>query len=118
MTLARIAAHVDPARELDDFQTAARALITYGLVTEHYPHVGALALVRRFEEPLRNEFNRLCHWRLDVAPTCARLLRRPARLSSQRPARTATQARRPFSPQTYASLCLVLAALEGLGEQT
>lgn len=118
MTLARIAAHLDPARELDDFQAAARALVTHGLVTERYPHAGALALVRRFEEPLRNEFNRLCHWRLDVAPTCSRLLRRPAALSSHRPARTATQSRRPFSPQAYASLCLVLAAVEGLGEQT
>lgn len=118
MTLARIAAHLDPARELDDFQAAARTLLTHGLITERYPHAGALALVRRFEEPLRNEFSRLCHWRLDVAPTCARLLRRPAALSVHRPARTATQSRRPFSPHAYASLCLVLAALEGLGEQT
>jgi len=118
LTLARIAAHLDPARELDDFQAAARALVTHGLITESYPHAGALALVRQFEEPLRNEFNRLCHWRLDVAPTCARLLRRPTVLSVHRPARTATQSRRPFSPQAYASLCLVLAALESLGEQT
>ncbi len=118
MTLARIAAHLDPARELDDFQTAARTLITHGLVTDRYPQAGALALVRRFEEPLRNELSRMCHWRLDVAPTCARLLRRPAAVSAHRPARTATQSRRPFSPQTYASLCLVLAALEGLAEQT
>ena len=118
MTLARIAAHLDPARELDDFQAAARALVTHGLITERYPHAGALALVREFEEPLRNEFNRLCHWRLDVAPTCARLLRRPTELSVHRPARTATQSRRPFSPQAYAFLCLVLAALESLGEQT
>jgi uncharacterized protein (TIGR02678 family) len=118
MTLARIAVHLDPARELDDFQTAACALITYGLVTDRYPYPGVLALVRRFEEPLRNELSRLCHWRLDVAPTCARLLRRPAAVSPHRPARTATQSRRPFGPQTYASLCLVLAALEGMGEQT
>ena len=118
MTLARIAVHLDPARELDDFQAAARALITHGLVSDRYPHPGALALVRRFEEPLRNEFSRMCGWRLDVAPTCARLLRRPAALSTLRPARTATQSRRAFSPQAYASLCLLLAALEGLGEQT
>ena len=118
MTSARIAVHLDSARELEDFQSAAIALVTHGLVTEAYPHAGALALVRRFEEPLRNEFNRLCHWRLDVAPTCARLLRRPAALSDQRLARSATQARRAFSPQTYLSLCLVLAAFERLGEQT
>ena len=118
MTLARIAAHLDPANELDDFQAAARALLANGLVTDRHPYNGALALVRRFEEPLRSEFGRLCHWRLDVGPTCARLLRRPASLSGHRPARTATDSRRPFTPRAYASLCLVLAALEGLGEQT
>jgi uncharacterized protein (TIGR02678 family) len=118
VTNARIALHLDPATELDEFQAAVRALLTAGLVTNGYPGPGALALVRRYEEPLRNELGRLCHWRLDVAPTCARLLRRPAELSSHRPARTATQSRRPFGPQAYASLCLVLAALEGLGEQT
>jgi uncharacterized protein (TIGR02678 family) len=118
VTAARIALHLDPATELDEFQAAAKALISAGLVTDHYPGGGVLALVRRYEEPLRNEFARLCHWRLDVAPTCARLLRRPAELSVHRPARTATQSRRPFGPHAYASLCLVLAALEGLGEQT
>ncbi len=118
MTLGRVAAQLDAATELDDFQAAARTLLSSGLVTEHYPEAGVLALVRRFEEPLRNEFGRMCHWRLDVGPTCARLLRRPAALSHHRPARTASQSRRPFNPQTYASLCLVLAALEGLGEQT
>lgn len=118
MTLARVAAQLNPATELDDFQSAARALVSHPLVTEHFPYPGALVLVRRFEDPLRNEFGRLCRWRLDVGPTNARLLRRPATLSSHRPARSATQTRRPFTPATYASLCLVLAALEGLGEQT
>jgi uncharacterized protein (TIGR02678 family) len=118
VTLARIAAHLDPARELDDFQSAARTLLSHGLVTDRYPYPGALALIRRFEEPLRNEFSRMCHWPLDVAPGCARLQRRPAALSVHRPARTASQSRRAFTPQTYTSLCLVLAALEGLGDQT
>ncbi len=118
MTLARVAAQLDAANELDEFRTAARTLLTAALVTESYPHPGALALVRRFEEPLRNEFSRMCHWRLDVGPTCARLLRRPAALSLHRPARTATQSRRAFTPLAYAYLCLVLAALEKLGEQT
>jgi hypothetical protein len=116
--LARIAVHLDPGTELEDFQTAARLLVAHQLVTERFPHRGALALVRRFEEPLRNEFGRLCHWRLDVAPTCARLTRRPACLSAHRPARTASQSRRPFTPRSYAYLCLVLAAIESLGAQT
>jgi uncharacterized protein (TIGR02678 family) len=118
VTLARVAVQLDPANELDDFQAAALALLTHGLVTERFPEVGVLALVRRFEEPLRNELERLCHWRLDIGPHCARLFRRPAAPSPHRPARSVTQSRRPFTPQAYASLCLVLAALEGLGEQT
>ena len=116
MTLARIAAQLDPATELDEFQQAARALLTHGLITARHPYPGALALIRQFEEPLRAEFARMCRWRLDVGPTCARLLRRPATLSVYRPARTATK--RAFSPQAYASLCLLLAAIEGVGEQT
>lgn len=118
MTLARIAAHLDPATEVDGFQTAARTVLAHPVVTEHYPNPGVLTLVRRFEEPLRNEFARICNWRLDVGPTCARLMRRPPAVSSHRPARTVSQSRRPFSPMTYASLCLVLASLESLGAQT
>lgn len=118
MSPVRTVVTLDPALELEDFQAAARMLIAYGIVTERYPEAGVLALVRRFEEPLRREFSRLCHWRLDVGPSCARLLRRPSTLSVNRPARTATQSRRAFSPQAYASLCMVLAALERLGGQT
>jgi hypothetical protein len=36
MTLARKAVHLDPANELAEFQSTARALITHGLVTERY----------------------------------------------------------------------------------
>lgn len=118
MTLARIAAHLDPATELDGFQTAARTLLAHPVVTEKYPSQTALTLVRRFEEPLRNEFARICNWRLDVGHSCARLLRRPATISPYRPARTASQSHRPFTPMTYACLCLVLASLESLGAQT
>ena len=118
MTLARVAVQLDPANELDDFQAVARALLAHGLVTERFPQAGILALVRRFEEPLRSEFERICHWRLDIGPHCARLFRRPAATSHYRPARSVTQSRRAFTPQAYASLCMVLAAIEGLGEQT
>ncbi|MHB8219871.1 MAG: TIGR02678 family protein [Acidimicrobiales bacterium] len=118
MTLARVAVQLDPANELDDFQAAARALLTHGLVTERFPQAGVLARVRRFEEPLRSEFERIFHWRLDIGPHCARLFRRPVATSHYRPARTVTQSRRAFTPQAYASLCMVLAAIEGLGEQT
>jgi uncharacterized protein (TIGR02678 family) len=115
---ARTAATLDPASELEGFQAAASVLIVHGIVTTDYPREGVLPLVRRFEEPLRREFHRLCHWRLDVGPTSARLLRRAAELSTERAARTTTQSKRPFAPQTYASLCIVLAAIERLGEQT
>lgn len=118
MSPGRTAALLDPASELEDFQAAASALVVHGIVTAIYPREGVLPLVRRYEEPLRREFHRLCHWRVDVGPTTARLLRRPAALSVDRVAKSITQSKRPFTPQTYASLCMVLAAFERLGDQT
>ncbi len=118
MTLARTASQLDAGTELDDFQAAARVLLAHPLVTDAHPHPGALVAVRRFEEPLRAEFRRLTHWRLDVGTCCARLLRRPAAPAAHRPARTATSSHRAFTPWAYAYLCLLLAALERLGGQT
>lgn len=115
MTLARIARQLDPS-ELDEFQRSARLLLAHPVVTDTYPRRGALPAIRRYETVLRNEFGRVLHYRLDVGPTCARLTRRPASLSSVRPARTSTE--REFKRWTYTFLCLVLAAFESLGEQT
>jgi uncharacterized protein (TIGR02678 family) len=111
----RFAAQLDRS-ELEDFQRAARLLLAHPLVTSAHPRPDAMAAVRRFEDALRVEFSRVLHYRLDMSPTCARLLRRPALLSSLRPARTATG--RTFSRWAYTYLCLVLAALESLGAQT
>lgn len=115
MSVARVAVQLDPA-ELDDFQRAARLLLAHPLVTATHPRPGALALVRRWEQVLRTEFSRVLHYHLDVAPTCARLVRRSATISAHRPALMPTG--RPFTRWTYTYLCLVLAALEGLGQQT
>jgi uncharacterized protein (TIGR02678 family) len=115
MTTARVAVQLDPA-ELDEFQRAARLLLAHPLVTPSWPRAGALALVRRWEQVLRAEMGRILHYHLDVAPTCARLVRRSASLSPHRPGLTATG--RPFTRWTYTYLCLVLAAIEGLGQQT
>lgn len=114
----RAAIQLDPGDELEQFQEAARTLIAYPLVTRVFPHAGALPHILRFEEPLRNEFRRLCHWRLDVSTTCARLMRWPAQLSPCRPALASTESRRPLTPRAYAYLCLVLASLEGIGKQS
>ena len=115
MTLARIAKQLD-ASEVDEFQRAARTLLAHPVVTSTYPRGGVLSSIRRYETVLRNEFGRVLHYRLDVGPSCARLTRRPATLSSARHARTATE--REFKTWTYTFVCLVLAAFESLGEQT
>ncbi len=113
--LARVAAQLDPA-EREDFQETARTLLSHPLVTANWPTSGALPLIRRFEEPLRNEFWRMCRWRLDLGARYARLLRRPAEVTATRPALSRTG--RPFSPWAYAYWCLVLSALESVGTQT
>jgi uncharacterized protein (TIGR02678 family) len=113
--LARVAAQLD-VNEREDFQEAARILLAHPLVTAAWPAPGVLPVIRRFEEPLRNEFWRMCRWRLDLGARCARLLRRAPEVTSERPALSRTG--RPFSPWAYAYWCLVLSALESVGTQT
>jgi uncharacterized protein (TIGR02678 family) len=111
----RAAVNLEPA-QLEDMQRAARILLAHPIVTERWPKAGALVSVRRWETVLRTEFDRVLGYRLDVGRTCARLYRRPATLGTNRGAETRTG--RPLGRLGCSSLCLVLAAVEGLGEQT
>ena len=111
----RVAVQIDRA-DLPDFQRASRLLLAHPLVTPAWPRPDALALVRRWEVPLRAEFGRVLGFRLDVAPGCARLYRKAATTSVHRGARTRTD--RPMGRLACSFLCLTLAALESLGEQT
>ena len=111
-TRARIAAQLAP-HQLGEFQRAARLLLRRPLVTSKDPE--AFALVRRWEQVLGNEFSQKFGYRLDVSRTSARLLRRPASLSSHRGARLPNG--RPMSRWGYVYFALVLAALEQPGRQ-
>lgn len=112
---ARAAVQLEPA-QLEDMQQAARLLLAHPIITAQWPKSGALVRVRRWETVLRAEFDRVLGYRLDVGRTCARLYRRPAAVASNRGAFTGTG--RALGRLGCASLCLVLAAVEGLGEQT
>jgi uncharacterized protein (TIGR02678 family) len=112
---ARAAVQLEPA-QLEDMQRAARILLAHPMVTERWPRAGALVSVRRWEGVLRTELDRVLGYRLDVGRTCARLYRRPATLVANRGALTGTG--RPLGRLGCSSLCLVLASVEGLGEQT
>lgn len=114
-TTARAAVHL-PADELEDLQRTVRVLLAHPLVTESWPEPGDLVAVRRWETVLRNELGRVLGYRLDVSRTCARLYRKPPTLSTARGPRSRTN--RSLGPLTCSYLCLVLAAVEGLGEQT
>lgn len=111
----RVAVQIDRA-DLPDFQRAARLLLAHPLVTPAWPKPDSLALVRRWEAPLRAEFGRVLGYRLDIGPSCARLFRKAAALSPHRGAQTRTG--RPMGRLACSFLCLALAALESLGEQT
>jgi uncharacterized protein (TIGR02678 family) len=121
MSPARFASMLDPL-ELEEFQETARTLLAHPLVTISYPNPEALPRVRRWETTLRNEFERLTRWRLEVAPTCARLVQRRVEPSPRRPAMVTVaggeRTPRPFGRLGYMLLCLVLAALHGEVGQT
>lgn len=111
----RAAVQIDRS-ELEGFQAAARLLLAHPLVTETWPRAGALAAIRRWEVPLRNEFGRVLGFRLDIGRSCARLYRKAAATSAHRGPVTRTG--RPMGRVSCSFLCLALAALEGLGDQT
>lgn len=114
-TVPRAAVQIDPG-DLEDFQRAARLLLAHPIVTRSWPDESALALVRRWEVPLAHELNRVLGHRLDVGRTCARLYRRSASLSVHRGPTLRTG--RSLGRWTCSLLCLALAAIESLGEQT
>lgn len=111
----RAAVQIDRS-EIEGFQAAARLLLAHPLVTETWPRAGALATIRRWEVPLRNEMGRVLGFRLDIGRSCARLYRKAAVTSVHRGPVTRTD--RSLGRVSCSFLCLALAALEGLGDQT
>jgi uncharacterized protein (TIGR02678 family) len=104
-----------PEFELAGYQRAVRTLLANPLVTETYPDVAALPLIRRWADRLREDLDRAFGYRLELGPTAARLVRTIDELDATRPARTATD--RPFDRKRYAYLALTLATLGRAGTQ-
>jgi uncharacterized protein (TIGR02678 family) len=95
--------------ELADYQRAARTLLVHPLVTATHPNATALALVRRFARQLAADLATVAGYRLELEPTCARLVRRMDRLDDTQLVRRRDG--KPFDRRRYTYLCLVLAAL-------
>ncbi len=113
MTLARTATQLDPATELEDFQSRSPHAAHSRSGHRAIPAPGVLALVRRFEEPLRTRVRPVVPLAARCSPTEC-----PAAAPAARVVATDQRARRlshdePFSPQTYASLCLLLGGTRG-----
>lgn len=114
--------HVDSDRsagsvsvlDRDAYQAIVRRLLVSPLLTDE-PH---LAAVRRFEPELQIDFDALARYRLEVSPSCARLIKRPLRIDASSPLRRTNTDRTPFDRRRYAYLCLVVAALGRSGVQT
>lgn len=100
---------------LDNYQRAARVILSNHLVTRTYPDRIALPLVRRWATELRDDLAELFGYRLEVTETTARLFPVIDRLDASQPARTATDRR--FDRRRYAYLALALAALGRSGDQ-
>ena len=103
------------ALALDNYQRAARVILSNHLVTRTYPDRIALPLVRRWATELRDDLADLFGYRLEVTETTARLFPVIDRLDASQPARTATE--RVFDRRRYAYLALALAALGRSGDQ-
>jgi uncharacterized protein (TIGR02678 family) len=96
--------------DLAAYQRAVRTLLVTPLVTTTYPDPGALRTVRRFLAPLRADLGDLAGYRIEVTPSCARLVRRIDRPDPTQVVRR--RDRTPLDRRRYAYLCLVLAELQ------
>lgn len=102
--------------DLDDYRAVVRLLLVHPLVTDEHPEPGALGQVRRWEHHLRADFDELVRYRLEITPTCARLVKRPTDLDHRSPLRSHTG--RVFDRRRYAYVCLVLATVLRSAAQT
>jgi uncharacterized protein (TIGR02678 family) len=110
----RVAAGV-PAIRLTAYQQLVRRLLRHPLLTFHTDGPELLGRVREWEDVLRADLDALLRYRLDLSPTCARLVKRPLESDARHPVRTGRG--RPFDRQRYAYLCLLLAVVSGAGSQ-
>jgi len=99
-------------RELEERQTAVRALLRHPMLTAGRPDPNAFKLVRRHAPWLREWFAEVAGWSLRVDNGLARLQKRvPGSTDPTRPA-VAGRSGSPFSRRRYALLCIGLAVLE------
>lgn len=101
--------------DLGAYQRAARTLLVHPLVTAAHPNGDALALVRRFAAPLSHDLDAVAGYRLEMAPTCARLVKRHDRIDATQ--RVQLKDKKPFDRRRYAYLCLALGAVGRAGSQ-
>lgn len=101
--------------DLASYHRAARLLLVHPLVTRTSPDADALALIRRFAPALTRDFAAVAGYRLELGPTCARLVKRLDRLEPTQSVQP--RDRKPFDRRRYAYLCLVLGALGRAGNQ-
>lgn len=110
----RVAAAVADA-ELGSYQRAVRLLLVHPLITTTSPTADALPLVRRWSVQLAQDLDTVAGYRVELTPSCARLVRRMDRLEESPGLATATG--RSFDRRRYAYLVLVLAVLGRSGIQ-
>lgn len=101
--------------DLGAYQRAARLLLVHPLITRLSPDPDALPLIRRFGPSLALDFGAVAGYRLELGPTCARLVKRADRLDPTQSVQP--RDRKPFDRRRYAYLCLVLGALGRAGTQ-
>lgn len=114
MTVAPSALVSDPG-DVEERSRAARALMRHPLLHAKGPHAEELRLVRRHQGELTRLFAEGLGYRLVVEPVAARLFKTGLGRDASRPLRR--RSGRPFTPRTYALLCLTIAALTRVRSQ-
>src|ERR1700682_2905167 len=99
-------------RELEERQSAVRALLRHPMLGSAGPDPNAFSLVRRHARWLCEWFMESAGWRLRVDNGLARLHKILPRASDTTRPAVADRSGVPFSRRRYALLCLALAVLE------
>lgn len=99
-------------RELEERQSAVRALLRHPLLTAAAPDPHGFKLVRRHARWLREWFADSAGWRLRVDSGIARLQKMVPRSSDATRPAIADRSGVPFSRRRYALLCLALSVFE------
>ncbi|MEV6389025.1 TIGR02678 family protein [Nocardia xishanensis] len=105
------------ASRIAEQRKAARALLSYPLLRSSGRHRDLFVLVAKYQQELREWFDRETGWRLTTTSEAARLSKLTTVADPTYPATEVSGSRLPFGRRRYVLTCLALAVLERCDQQ-